>query len=339
MKLMITRNRMLNVEQYIIDPDREYTKICEELGGTLINFGEENSINIMEIRETVLDDGESYLQNKLQKLMTFFSMIFPGLLEEEKSALEEKIIECYQLKGITFDNQSLYLGELKGKLVSKRLFKSNTDMPLLGDLYQIISKDKSMNRIAKILKPYISGALKFMNQYTNVNLNNKLVVADIYSIEEKYLPMVLFSIVEFYWDKIQENRGRKKIIYFDEVWKLINNNEETAEFVFKIFKTIRKYGGAATAITQDINDFFSLKNGNYGKGILSNSSMKCIFQIEENDIKKLQDVMYLSELELYKILNAERGACLMHAGRNHLMLKILASEYEDQFISTDRKDM
>ena len=271
--------------------------------------------------------------------MTFFSIIFTDMLDEEKSVLEEKIIECYNSKGITFDNDSLYLGELKGKLVSKRLFKTSIDMPVLGDLYKIISKDKSLSRITKLLKPYVSGALKFMNQYTNVNLNNKLVIADIYNIEEKYLPMVLFTITEFYWDKIQENRGRKKIIYLDEVWRLINKNSETAEFVFKIFKTIRKYGGAATAVTQDINDFFSLQDGTYGKGILSNSSLKCIFQIEENDLNKLKDVMNLSEMEIYKILNLERGTCLMHAGRNHLLIKIQASEYEHQFISTDRKDL
>lgn len=339
MKLMIVRNRLLNIEQYIIDPDREYTKICDELGGTLVNFGEDNIINVMDIRETILEEGENYLQNKLQKLMTFFSIIFPDLLEEEKSSLEEKVIECYNQKGITFDNNSLYLGELKGKLVSKRLFKSSTDMPLLGDLYKLISKDKSMSRITKLLKPFISGGMKFMNHYTNINLNNKLVVTDIHNIEEKNLPMVLFAITEYYWDKIQENRGRKKIIYLDEVWRLINKNNETAEFVFKIFKTIRKYGGAATAVTQDINDFFSLNDGAYGKGILSNSSMKCIFQIEENDLQKLKEVMNLSEMELYKILNLERGTCLMHVGRNRLLVKILASNYEHKFISTDRQDM
>ena len=293
----------------------------------------------MEIRETILEEGENYLQNKLQKLMTFFSIIFPDLSDEEKSSLEEKLIQCYEEKGITFDNNSLYTGELKGKLVSKKIFKSKKEMPILGDLYQVISKDKSMNKIAKLLKPYVSGALKYMNQYTNVDLKNKLVVADIYHVEEKNLPMVLFTITEFYWDKIQENRGRKKILYLDEVWRLIHKNHETADFVFKIFKTIRKFGGAATAVTQDINDFFSLDNGTFGKGILSNASIKCVFQIEENDLHKLREVMNLSEAELYQILNEERGTCLMHAGRNHLMIKILSSAYEHQFISTDRKDL
>lgn len=338
-KLMIARNRLLNIEQYIIDPDREYTSICRELGGTLINFGKENIINVMEIREIRLEDDENYLQNKIQKLMTFFSIIFPDLTDEEKSILEDKVIECYGSKGITFDNNSLYSGEEDFKLLKKRKFKESTQMPILGDLYKILGKDASMKKIQKLLKPYVSGSLSFMNNYTNINLSNKLVVSDIYNIEEKYLPMVLFTITEFYWDKIKENRGRKKIIYLDEVWKLINKNSETADFVFKIFKTIRKYGGAATAITQDINDFFALDDGVYGKGILNNSNIKCVFQVEENDIKILKDVMNLSEIEMYKILNSERGTCLLYAGRNHLLVKVVASEYEHSFISTDRKDL
>lgn len=338
-KLMIARNRLLNIDQYVIDPDREYTSICKELGGTLINFGKQNVINIMEIREMQLDDDESYLQNKIQKLMTFFSIIFPDLSDEEKSSLEEKVIECYATKGITFENSSLYTGDDVGRLLIRKKFKSSEEMPILGDLYATIEKDSSLKRILKLLKPYVFGNLKFMNNYTNINLCNKLVVSDIYNIEEKYLPMLLFTITEFYWDKIKENRARKKIIYLDEVWKLINKNSETADFVFKIFKTIRKYGGAATAITQDINDFFALEDGVYGKGILNNSNLKCIFQIEENDVKILKDVMNLSEVEMYKILNAERGTCLLYAGRNHLLVKVLASEYEHGFISTDRKDL
>ncbi len=338
-KLMIARNRLLNIEQYIIDPDREYTNICVELGGTYLNFGKENVINIMEIREMILDNDESFLQSKIQKLMTFFGIIFPDLNDEERSNLEEKLIECYYEKGITFENSSLYSETETGRLLLKRKFKSSNEMPILGDLYNLIIKDVNMKKIAKLLKPYVSGALKFMNNYTNIDLKNKLVVADIYNIEEQYIPMALFTITEFYWDKIRENRGRKKIIYLDEVWRLINKNNDTADFVFKIFKTIRKYGGAATAITQDINDFFSLNNGVYGKGILNNSSIKCIFQVEENGLNTLKEVMNLSELETYRVLNLERGNCLIYAGRNHLLVKILASDYEHKFISTDRKDL
>lgn len=161
-------------------------------------------------------------------------------------------------------------------------------MPKLEDLYKFLSKDKRLSRLATLLKPYVQGSMKFLNGYTNVDLSNKIVVSDVYDIEEKDLTTIMYIITEFYWDKIKENRGEKKILYLDEAWRLINNNKETAQFVFKVFKTIRKYGGAATAITQDANDFFALDEGIYGKGILNNSSIKCIFQLEEGDVASLE---------------------------------------------------
>lgn len=76
-KLMVTRNRYMNISQYVIDPEREYTKICQKLGGTMINFEAGNVINVMEIRESIKFDGGGFLQNKISKLNTFFSLIFP----------------------------------------------------------------------------------------------------------------------------------------------------------------------------------------------------------------------------------------------------------------------
>ena len=181
--------------------------------------------------------------------------------------------------------------------------------------------------------------MKFLNCYTNVNLSNKVVVSDIYDIEEKDLPTIMYIITEFYWDKIKEDRAEKKILYLDEVWRLINRNRETAEFVFKVFKTIRKYGGAATAITQDINDFFALDDGKFGKGIINNSSIKCMFQLEENDINSLESVVNLSENEKLKLQSMNRGTSLLFAGKEHVILKIEASKLEHKFITTDRKDL
>ena len=338
-KLMINRNRYLNINQYIIDPDREYTKLCEKLGGTLIKFGGLETINVMEIRETIKENGESYLQDKISNLNAFFSIIFKEMSLEDKAILEEKIIECYALKGITFENSSLYEEEFSGKVLSKHRFKKPTDMPILEDLYNIIKKDKKLSKFSARLKTYVSGSMKFLNGYTNVDLNNKLVVADIHDIKEENLYEVMFIITELYWDKIKKEKYNRKIIYLDEAWKLINKNENTADFIFKIFKTIRKYGGAATAITQDVNDFFSLDDGKFGKGILNNSSIKCIFQLEESDIDSLKSAVKLSEEEKYRLINLERGTCIMHAGRNHLLLKVQASDKEHEFINTDIKDL
>lgn len=337
-KLMAMRNRYMNISQYIIDPEREYLKMCNLLNGSIINFEEDNIINVLDIREFSKDDEIGYLQTKLLKLNTFFSLIFPNLSLEEKSLLEDAVIKCYSQKEITFDDDSLYKKNNTNFLKDKK-FKESSDMPILEDLYKIVKKEKKLNRIAVLLKPYINGSMKFLNGYTNVDLSNKLVVADIYNVEEECLSIVMYIIAELFWDKIRKSRSNRKIIYLDEVWRLIDNNEDTANFVFKMFKTIRKYGGAATAITQDINDFFALCDGKYGRGILNNSSLKCIFQLEENDIKILKENINLSDEETFKIQNAKRGSCLLYAGSNHLMVKIESSKKEHECISTDRTDL
>ncbi len=337
-KLMIIRNRYLNVLQYIIDPEGEYIKICNKLGGDIVDFNDGKIINLMDIRENSVDDKTGYLQNKINKLNTFFSLCFPTLTQDEKNLLEEKIIKCYMAKGITFDDESLYKACPNSNFISEKRFKKTEDMPILEDLYSLIKKDKDMKNIKVLLKPYIDGSMKFLNGHTNVNLANQLIVVDIHKIEEKNLAAVMFVITEFFWDKIKTLKSQRKILYLDEVWRLIGSNEETANFVFKMFKTIRKYGGAATAITQDINDFFSLNEGRYGKGILNNSSIKTIFQLEETEINILKENINLSEEEIFKIQNAKRGMCLLYAGSNHLYIKVKASSKEHQYISTDRID-
>lgn len=142
------------------------------------------------------------------------------------------------------------------------------------------------------------------------------------------------KITELFWDKIKEDRNKKKAIYLDEIWRLIGvtSNKDVASFIYKIFKTIRKYGGSAVAITQDVSDLFSLENGSYGKSILNNSSIKTFFALEEENIKVLSNYTNLSEKEKIEIKSLKRGECIMFAGEDHILTKIEASEDEINII-------
>ncbi len=338
-KLMINRNRFLNINQFVIDPDREYKKLCESLEGTIINFGANQTINVFDIRETSLEEGESFLLNKISKLNVFFSMLFENMTEEEMAMLEEVIISCYKKYGITENNSSLYVENEKSAFFKTKKFCSRNNMPRMLDLYDALKENKKLKKYATIIKPMINGSLKYLNNYTNVDISNKLVVVDVHDIGEKELPIILFIVTDYFWDLIKNDRRKKKILYLDEIWKLINKNKYTADFVFKLFKTIRKYGGGATAITQDISDFFMLEDGKYGKGILNNSSIKCVFQLEETDIAILEKIMNISEEEKYKLLNMKRGSAIIHADRNVLMVDVVSSKKEHDRITTDRADL
>jgi len=254
--------------------------------------------------------------------------------EEEKAIIEDKLIELYKLKNITFDDKSLFKEE-KNKIIIKPIFKETYDMPILQDLYELLKKDKKTEIFAIKLIPFIKGSLKFFNNYTNVKLDNKLIVADIYELGEENLKYGMYLFTDLFWDKIKRNRKMKKAIYLDEIWRLIGvtSNKEVASFIYKIFKTIRKYGGSSVAITQDISDLFSLEEGTYGKSILNNSSIKTFFSLEEENIKVLEKYTNLSEKEKVEIKSLKRGECLMFVGEEHILTKIESADFEKEIIS------
>lgn len=339
-KLLILRYKLLGIKQYIIDPDREYTNICKELGGTLIKIGptSETYINILDIRKESIEEGEKgYLATKISKLIGFFNLIFGELNEEEKALIEEKLIETYKIKNITFDDETLYKKD-KNKILKE--FKTTKDMPILKDLYDILGKDERTKKFKIKLIPFIEGSMKFFNNYTNIEINNELIIADIYDLGEENIQYGMYLFTDIFWDKIKENRNEKKAIYMDEIWRLIGvtSNKNVASFIYKIFKTIRKYGGSSVAITQDISDIFSLENGTYGKSILNNSSIKTFFSLEEENIKILSEYTNLSEQEKVEIKSLKRGECLMFVGEDHILTKIESSETEKKIIEENKKD-
>ena len=290
-KLQILRYRLQGVNQYIIDPEREYDSICNNLDGTIIKIGSSSNtfINVFDIRE--------------------------DSLEEEK--------------GITFDDKTLYK-QVNGKYI----FKKEEDMPKMEDFYNVLVKNKNGEFFENKMYPFIKGSLKFFNNYTNINLDNKLIIADIYELGEENLKYGMYIFIELFWDKIKRNRDNRKIIYLDEIWRLIGvtSNAFVAGFIYKIFKTIRKYGGSAVAITQDISDLFSLEDGKYGRSILNNSSIKTFFYIEEENILVLEKYSNLTEKEKIEIKSLKRGENLSFIGDNHVLVKVDASEIENKLV-------
>ena len=336
-KLLILRYRLMGYEQYVIDPEREYNNLCKNLDGTLLKIGPSSNtyINILDIREESIEDNEQgYLANKISKLIGFFNLIFGELDEEEKAILEDKIIELYKIKNITFDDKSLYK-EDNEKVTIKPIFKNTYDMPILEDLYNLLKKDTKTQIFAIKLIPFIKGSLNFFNKHTNVKLNNKLIIADVYELGEDNLKYGMYLFTDLFWDKIKKDRNIKKAIYLDEIWRLIGvtSNKEVASFIYKIFKTIRKYGGSSVAITQDISDLFSLNEGTYGKSILNNSSIKTFFSLEEENIKILEKYTNLSEKEKIEIKSLKRGECLMFVGDEHILTKIESADFEKEIVT------
>ncbi len=345
LQLMALRMRRKKIQVFIIAPDKghEFARACTNIGGEFIKISSASSscINVMEIRKrdqeaNDLLDGDvlerSELAAKIQDLHIFFSLLIPDMNHEEKQLLDEALVTAYSRKGITHDNASL---DDPGRPGTYR------QMPVLGDVYGVLCEKPETRRLANILNRLVHGSAASFNQQTNVNLDNKYIVLDISELTGDLLPVGMFVVLDYVWSKVKEDRTVEKAIFLDEVWQLIgaSSNEMAAEYVLEIFKIIRGYGGSAVCATQDLSDFMALKDGKYGRGIINACKTKIILNLENDEAKKVQELLHLSEAERMEIVHFERGKGMISTNSNNLTLEFKASQLEKDLITTDRKDL
>lgn len=358
LQLMALRMRRKGIQVFILAPlkGHEMHRACTNIGGEFIQISpaSKNCINVMEIRRVdksvdELLDGPSIerseLAAKIQKLHIFFALLIPDMTHEEKQLLDDALIKTYALKGITHDNNSLEDPENYADPGSYR------EMPVLGDLYDILKQSPDTKRLANILNRLVHGSASVFNQKTNVELENKYIVLDISELSGDLLTVGMFTALDFVWDKAKENRTQEKAIFIDECWQLIggtsggingagtSGSRLAAEYVLELAKTIRGYGGGLVCATQDLNDFFSLDEGRFGKGIINNSKTKIVLNLEDEEAQRVQQVMHLSEAEVMEITHFERGSGLINTNNNNVTVEFRCSQLEKELITTDRREL
>lgn len=343
MQLMALRMRRKNIQVFILAPlkGHEFYRAARNIGGEIIQISPSSPhcINVMEIRPVdaaaaeLLDEAvieKSLLAAKIQRLHIFFSLLIPDMTHEERQLLDEAMIQTYNRFGITHDNESLI--DIDGH------YKK---MPLLGDLQKVLLENPDTKRLANILNRLVSGSASTFNQVTNVNLDNKYTVLDISELTGDLITVGMFVAIDFVWDKAKQDRTKEKAIFIDETWQLIgaSSNKLAAEYVLEIFKIIRGYGGSAICATQDLNDFFALEGGKYGRGIINNAKTKIILNLEDEEAQRVQEILHLSEAETQAITHFERGSGLISTNNNNVTVEFRASQMEKDLITTDRYEL
>ena len=348
MQLMALRMRRKNIPVFIIAPlkGHEFHRACANVGGEFIQISpaSPHCINVMEIRKvdrsvSELLDGPgiqlSELAAKIQQLHIFFSLLIPDMSHEERQLLDEALIRTYNAKGITHDNASLEDPANPG---------CYREMPVLGDLYEILRAAPETTRMAHILNRLVNGSASTFNKQTNVRLDNKYTVLDISSLTGDLLTVGMFVALDFVWDRAKADRTEEKAIFIDECWQLLSGAGATGtrlagDFVLEIFKTVRGFGGSAICASQDLNDFFNLDEGRFGKGIINNSKTKIILNLEDDEAERVQETLHLSDAETMEVTHFERGSGLISTNNNNIMVEFKASPLEKDLITTDRREL
>ena len=153
------------------------------------------------------------------------------------------------------------------------------------------------------LSKYVTGTFgKLFNNYTNIDINNKITVFSIRDLEEVLKTPAMFNALNFIRTKVRSHK-RPRLLVCDEAWIMLQH-ETSAEFLFGLIKRARKYGLGITTISQDIEDFVRSK---YGKPIISNSSLQVLLKQSTTSIKSLNELLGLSDAEKNRLVSCGIG--------------------------------
>lgn len=320
-KLEALRSLMFGTEIIVIDPEEEYKNLCEAIGGEYISFdfNSEAKINPFDL-SGVYEEGENELGLKILSLHGFFKIIMGDLTPTEDAILDRALVATYKAKGITPDPAT-----------------QKNEPPLMEDLYRILigMEDPGAQSLADRIEKFVKGSLiGVFNQQSNVDIKNTFTVFSIKNLENELRPIAMYLILDYIWTRIK-NDIKKRILIIDEAWYMMQY-PDSATFMYSIAKRARKYFLGLTTITQDVEDFL---NTDYGKAIVTNSSIQILLKQSPAAIDQVAEVFYLSEGEKHLLLSADIGEGIFFAGPNHVAIRIVASEDEHFLVTTNPEEL
>ena len=329
-KLEALRSMMVGAEVLIIDPENEYQKLCDAVGGTYIrlSLNSDARINPFDLPKVIdAEDANDALRANLVTLhglfrlmlggnqMTASGQMVPALTPSEEADLDQALIDTYARAGITSDPRT----------------HQNTP-PTIGNLYDtLLHMGGSGPELANRLRKYTTGTFAgIFSQQSNIEINNQMVVFNIRDLEDELRPVAMYIVLSHIWNVVRAEQKRR-LLLVDEAWQLMKY-DDSANFLFSLAKRARKYYLGLTTITQDVEDFMASK---MGRAIVANSSMQLFLKQNPSAVDVLSDVFKLTEEEKKRLANFPVGQGLFFAGQNHVHIQIIASETEESLINTN----
>ncbi len=320
-KLEAIRQFMFGSEVIIVDPEGEYEALAKTVAGEEVVFTPSSPIKINPFDLSGLyEEGENELGLKILSLHGLLRIVVGDLNPSQDAILDRALVETYRQKGITPDPST----------------QKNTP-PLMEDLYKTLlgTEDPQARELALMLEKFIKGSLAgIFNQQSNFDIKNPFTVFSIKRLEEQLRPIAMHVILDFVWTKIRKTL-KKRLLILDEAWYMMKY-PDSASFVYGIAKRARKYYLGLTTATQDVEDFMSTE---YGKAVLSNSSIQMLLKQGAAEIDVITKTFYLSEGEKELLLSADVGEGLFFAGQSHVAMKVIAAPFEHEIITSNPQEV
>ena len=323
-KLEALRLMMFGIEVMVIDPENEYQRLCEAVGGSYVtlSLNSPSRINPFDLPTKMTDDDDDALRSNLISLHGLLRLMLGGMQNRggatlspaEEADLDSALIATYAKVGITQDQMT-----------------HDGQPPTIGDLYDILlHMGGSGPNLAQRLRKYTTGTFAgIFSQQSNIKLHNQLVVFNIQNLEEELRPVAMYITLNYIWNKTKSD-AKKRVLIVDEAWQIMKY-EDSANFLFGLTKRARKYNLGITSITQDVEDFTSSR---LGRAIIANSSMQILLKQHSSAVDLLADVFKLTSTEKKLLNQFPIGQGLFFAGRNHVQIQVIASPTEQELVTT-----
>ena len=320
-KLEALRSMMVGTEIKIIDPENEYQKLCDAVGGAYVrlSLNSDVRINPFDLPKIVdTEDANDALRANLVTLHGLFRLMLGngvGLSPTEEADLDQALIDTYARAGITNDPLT-----------------HTAIPPTIMNLFDtLLHMGGSGPSLAQRLRKYTTGSFAgIFSQQSNIDINNQMAVFNIRDLEDELRPVAMYIVLSHIWNIVRAQQKRR-LLLVDEAWQLMKY-EDSANFLFSLAKRARKYYLGLTTITQDVEDFMSSK---MGRAIVANSSMQLLLKQSASAVDVLSDVFKLTDEERKRLSNFPVGQGLFFAGQNHVHVQIVASNTEEDLITTN----
>lgn len=333
-KLEALRSMMMGAEVIIVDPENEYQKLCDAVGGAYVrlSLSSDTRINPFDLPRVIdSDDADDALRANLITLHGLLRLMMggaqimasggtmPALSPLEEADLDQALIDTYARAGITSDPLT-----------------HNSTPPTIADLYEtLLHMGGSGPQLAQRLRKYTSGTFAgIFSQQSNVVINNPMVVFNIRDLEDELRPVAMYIILSYIWNKTRSDQ-RRRLLLVDEAWQLMKY-DDSANFLFSLAKRARKYFLGLTTITQDVEDFMGSK---MGRAIVANASMQLLLKQSTSAVDVLSEVFKLTDEEKKRLAQFPVGQGLFFAGQSHVHVQIIASPTEHSLITTDPRQL
>lgn len=326
-KLEALRSMMIGADVLIIDPENEYQKLSDAVGGSYIrlSLSSDTRINPFDLPRVIdSDEADDALRANLVTLHGLLRLMLGGasannagvgLSPSEEADLDQGLIDTYARVGITSDPLT-----------------HTATPPTMIDLYDtLLHMGGTGPQLAQRLRKYTSGTFAgIFSQQSNIDINNNMVVFNIRDLEDELRPVAMYIVLSHIWNTVRTQQ-KKRMLIVDEAWQLMKY-DDSANFMFSLAKRARKYYLGLTTITQDVEDFMGSK---MGRAIVANSSMQLLLKQSPSAVDVLGDVFKLTEEERKRLANFPVGQGLFFAGQNHVHIQIVASQTEQGLITTN----